>query len=122
MAKSGLPPGGAASGTKLDRGPAAAVTSPPTVQHPGSASVRLTIGEAAAQLTLDDAIRTARSIQRDLENGRLHTPYPPNVQRTLYVCLTVFAREGDSEAKAQSITARLEAKDDPADTVLPAWA
>jgi hypothetical protein len=72
-------------------------------------------------MTLDDAVRVARSIQRDLEAGRLTVPYPEKIRVALRVCLSVFAREGDTAAKAQAITARLEAASDPTDVVVPAW-
>ena len=81
----------------------------------------MTIGEATAQMTLDDAIRVARSIQRDLNAGRLRVPYPEKVRLAIRVCMSVFAREGDTAVKALAITARLEAETDPTDVVAAAW-
>lgn len=82
----------------------------------------MTIGEAADQLTLDDAVRVARSIQRDLDAGRLKVPYPEKVRVSMRICLTVFFREGDTTAKSAAIVDRLNAATDPTDTVVPAWA
>ncbi|HJR01807.1 MAG TPA: hypothetical protein VKA83_09255 [Methylomirabilota bacterium] len=80
-----------------------------------------TIAEAAAKMTLDDAVRVARSIQRDLETGKLHVPYPPQVRRSLFVCITVFDREGVASKDAKAIVDRLAAVTDPTDVVVPAW-
>ena len=81
----------------------------------------MTIAEAAAQMTLDDAIRVARSIQCDLDAGRLRVPYPEKVRVSLRVCLSVFMREGASRDAAMAIVARLEAPADPTDVVVAAW-
>ena len=87
----------------------------PAGPSPSSASVftlplpdGLTIAEAAARLTVDQAVRAENRVQADLVAGRLHTPYPPKVARTLHICEAVFIAYCDAHPEqAAALVARL---------------
>lgn len=60
-------------------------------------------------MTVDEAVRTARAIQADLEGGRLRVPYPPEIRKTILRCCGVFMAEATDTEKARALVARLQA-------------
>lgn len=69
-------------------------------------------------MTLDEAVRTARQIQADLEQGRLTVPYPEPVRKQIMRCCGVFMAEATDTEKARALVARLNAPE-PEEASLP---
>lgn len=60
-------------------------------------------------MTLDEAIDQARTIQRDLDAGRLTVPWPDHVKAQLVECLVAFTGFAKDNATAGELVRRLEA-------------
>ena len=64
---------------------------------------------AVGAMTLHEAIAEARTIQTDLDAGRLSVPYPPDVRKRIMRCLAVMIRAATDTASAREIVQRLNA-------------
>ncbi len=69
-------------------------------------------------LNLDQAVELSRSIQRDLDAGKLKVPYPPDVRAQLVECCAVFNANGNETAG--ELVRRLQAPE-PAKTLALPW-
>ncbi len=70
-------------------------------------------------MTLGDAIDRARTIQRDLEAGRLTIPYPDPIRRELLDLCGAFSRLCRTKEEARHVIARIQGPDGPPERELP---
>lgn len=71
-------------------------------------------------MTLDEAVAQARSIQRDLDAGRLAVPYPDEVRAQLAGCCEAFTEYANDNETAAELVRRLQAPE-PAKTMALPW-
>lgn len=71
-------------------------------------------------MTLDEAVVQARSIQRDLDAGRLKVPYPAEVRAQLAACCETFNEYANDNETAGELVRRLQAPE-PAKTAELPW-
>ena len=60
-------------------------------------------------MTVQEAVDKVRKIERDLTEGRLRVPYPPEVRKTIFACGAVFMAHATDTVKARELVARIQA-------------
>jgi hypothetical protein len=69
-------------------------------------------------VTVQEAVAKVRKIEKDLAEGRLRVPYPPEIRKAIFDCGKVFMAEATDTEKAQALVARIQAPE-PAEAELP---
>lgn len=69
-------------------------------------------------MTVQEAVDKVRKIERDLTEGRLRIPYPPEVRKQIFECGNVFMAEATTVEKARELVARINAPE-PVTAELP---
>lgn len=69
-------------------------------------------------MTVQEAVDTVRKIEKDLAEGRLRVPYPPEVCKMIFACGGVFLAYATDTAKARELVARISAPE-PVEAELP---
>jgi hypothetical protein len=69
-------------------------------------------------VTVQEAVEKVRKIEKDLTEGRLRVPYPPEVRTAIFECGTVFMNHATDTEKARALVARINAPE-PATADLP---
>ena len=60
-------------------------------------------------MTVQEAVDKVRKIERDLAEGRLRVPYPPEVRKAILECGGVFMAHATDTETARALVARLNA-------------
>lgn len=60
-------------------------------------------------MTVQEAVDKVRKIEKDLAEGRLRVPYPPEVRKSIFECGGVFMGYATDVEKARELVARINA-------------
>lgn len=72
-------------------------------------------------MTVQEAVSTIRKIEKDLTEGRLRVPYPPDVRKRIFACGGVFMAYATDTDKARELVARIQAPEPEPETAELPW-